>query len=316
MRLTIFFLFVTCGTKPAREIEKTPAMSTPATPNATNATGNPFPSTKKMNQMPAPPLLVATGTKRKRVDASAQPSKLPGSPADDGAARVAAAQKKTLAVPASAERARYNTAVYTPLTEGTLPLAPMAFLTLVPNILPEALVLAVLKELNALPLQPNYIQMFGKRIRLPRLQYGLGTGSYRFSGMTVPAASLIPYPALQCLLDKVNSYLGSAEPEKTFMLINKYDPDSSIGMHSDDEKDLLKKSSIASVSFGASADFVVQDRDHKKGGLRHRVQTGHNQLMIMAGRFQETLKHGIPRSTTKRKDTRWNITLRSVHSPA
>lgn len=83
-----------------------------------------------------------------------------------------------------------------------------------------------------------------------------------------------------------------------------------LGAHSDDEKDLVKGSSIYSFSFGQSRDFVVKSK--KDPNFRKVIPTKHNSLIIMGGQMQTYYKHEIPpRALSKCPGPRMCFTFRN-----
>ncbi|MDA3933649.1 MAG: alpha-ketoglutarate-dependent dioxygenase AlkB [Gammaproteobacteria bacterium] len=85
--------------------------------------------------------------------------------------------------------------------------------------------------------------------------------------------------------------------------------DDYMGWHSDDERDLGADPVIASVSLGASRDFVLRRKcDHQ-----HKLSwtLSHGSLLLMAGRTQRDWQHAVPRR--KRIGTpRINLTFRTI----
>ncbi len=103
--------------------------------------------------------------------------------------------------------------------------------------------------------------------------------------------------------DMIDSY-----PFKT-ALFNLYrGGNDSIGAHSDDEKEIVPGSPIASLSFGASRDFRFIPKDKHCKPIT--LELKHGDLLFMFGSCQDEWKHEIP----KRKNItqpRVNITFRS-----
>ena len=91
------------------------------------------------------------------------------------------------------------------------------------------------------------------------------------------------------------------------MIINWYlDGNNHISAHSDDETQLVPKSSIYSFSFGATRDFVITS---KKEDYRLALPLEHNACIIMGGEMQTYYKHAVPKRL-KVKEPRINVTMR------
>lgn len=151
------------------------------------------------------------------------------------------------------------------------------------------------------------IKIFGKAVLEPRLTawHGNPGATYTYSGI-----SMTPLPWSQALLEiktKIEIFCGS-----TFnsVLLNLYrDQSDSMGMHSDDEKELGENPVIASVSFGATRKFVLKQRSSKKPALAYLLRSG--SLLIMQGKTQHLWKHGVPKET-KPCGARINLTFRKI----
>jgi alkylated DNA repair dioxygenase AlkB len=166
--------------------------------------------------------------------------------------------------------------------------------------------------LQEIQFQQEVVHMMGKRHtprRLTSYQGEVGT-TYRYSGETRPAGPWTPH--LLKIKKQVETLTGQSY---TFALVNYYpDGDSSLGWHSDDERDLVGGSIIASVSFGATRDFQVRLKAVEKGGKPGEIITiplGSGDLLTMEGNFQREFKHSVPCRKTV-KTARINITFRQV----
>lgn len=95
--------------------------------------------------------------------------------------------------------------------------------------------------------------------------------------------------------------------------LNRYDnPKHALGFHADNEPDLVKGEAIASVSFGATRDFVILDRGDPDN-RRWTVPLGDGAFMVMGGNMQNRYLHGVPAS--KMGDAgglRINLTFRVI----
>ena len=148
--------------------------------------------------------------------------------------------------------------------------------------------------------------MFGKRIVTKRkvAWYGEKPYEYRYSNNTKRA---LPWTdELKALKRFVEE---SSQATYNSCLLNLYH-DGSEGMawHSDDEKDLLRHGSIASMSFGAERKFAFK---HKQTKETISLILEHGSLLIMAGAIQDHWVHRLP-PTTKISTPRVNLTFRTI----
>lgn len=154
------------------------------------------------------------------------------------------------------------------------------------------------------PEDSSIVIIFGKQVQVPRKQQSYGL-SYKFSGTVNTALPITPL--IQKYIDYANS-IDDSPGEFNMALVNWYkDGNSYIGFHSDDEKQILKGSSIYCFSFGATRDFQFKERESNKTVLS--IPLDNNSLVIMGGDCQKTHKHAIPKRL-KVKTVRISITLR------
>ena len=156
------------------------------------------------------------------------------------------------------------------------------------------------------PEQRDNIMMFGKEVQIPRYQKLYGNKvEYRYSGKNLISAP-IENPVLQSCLDWVNDY----EPDINYngMLVNWYQNGQHyMGLHSDDERDLVQHAPIFSFSFGAERVFRIS---HKQNSDKIDVVLKHGSLLVMGGDMQQEFKHALPKSA-KCKSPRINLTIRA-----
>uniref|UniRef100_A0A8C3Y9N4 DNA oxidative demethylase ALKBH2 n=1 Tax=Catharus ustulatus TaxID=91951 RepID=A0A8C3Y9N4_CATUS len=144
--------------------------------------------------------------------------------------------------------------------------------------------------------------VFGTWHKIPRkkVTYGDPGLSYTYSGVTFHPKPWIP--VLTRIRERVTSETGHTF---NFVLINRYkDGLDHIGEHRDDEKELVPRSPIASVSFGACRDFVFRRRERRgKGGMvgtgRITLQLAHGSLLpprrrVLAPRVNLTFRKVLP----------------------
>lgn len=150
------------------------------------------------------------------------------------------------------------------------------------------------------------IQMFGKRVNIPRLQayYGDSMLSYRYSNLTLQATPWIP-----CLAELKQRVSEHCQHDFNAVLINLYRNQSdSVGWHSDDEPELGAMPTIASLSFGAVREFQLKHRITKE---RLSISLAAGSLLIMRGKTQQYWQHCVPKRTTTRQP-RINLTFRKI----
>eukprot|EP00405_Crypthecodinium_cohnii_P008156 CAMPEP_0206421976 /NCGR_PEP_ID=MMETSP0324_2-20121206/1779_1 /ASSEMBLY_ACC=CAM_ASM_000836 /TAXON_ID=2866 /ORGANISM="Crypthecodinium cohnii, Strain Seligo" /LENGTH=303 /DNA_ID=CAMNT_0053886195 /DNA_START=48 /DNA_END=959 /DNA_ORIENTATION=- len=84
-------------------------------------------------------------------------------------------------------------------------------------------------------------------------------------------------------------------PPVTFNCVqfNRYEgPRHALGLHSDNEPDLLKGAPIVSVTFGVTRDFMVQDR--KDAQKKWLIPLSDGTLFVMGGAMQQNYLHAVP----------------------
>ncbi|MCC2617907.1 alpha-ketoglutarate-dependent dioxygenase AlkB [Aestuariibacter halophilus] len=161
---------------------------------------------------------------------------------------------------------------------------------------------------DSLNWRQDNIKMFGRTVRIPRLQayYGDPQARYRYSGLW-----MLPQPwteHLQSLRERCQSHTGQVF---NAVLANWYrDGDDSMGWHSDDEPELGAQPVIASLTLGSCRDF---DLRHKVTGQKIRIPLQNGSLLIMSGTTQQYWQHAVP----KRKSIdngRINLTFRRIQA--
>ena len=150
------------------------------------------------------------------------------------------------------------------------------------------------------------IKMFGKVMKIPRLQawYGDHKLSYRYSNITLTAKPWTE--CLQALKAKVNDY---CQHDFNAVLANLYrHQNDSVGWHSDDEPELGTMPVIASLSFGAERDFQLK---HTKTKEKISIALAPGSLLVMRGETQNYWQHCLPKKT-KIITPRINLTFRRI----
>jgi alkylated DNA repair dioxygenase AlkB len=155
------------------------------------------------------------------------------------------------------------------------------------------------------PWRAEIVTVYGKQHPQPRLTAAYGAAPYTYSGLTIHP---LPWTALLLSIkDAVESASGH-----TFnsVLLNYYrDERDSMGMHSDDERELGRNPVVASVSFGATRTFILR---HKASRQTIKLDLPDGCLLLMAGALQHHWQHGINK-LAKTTGPRVNLTFRSIN---
>jgi alkylated DNA repair dioxygenase AlkB len=163
--------------------------------------------------------------------------------------------------------------------------------------------------LNNINWQQDKIKIFGKEVDLPRLTawYGDEGKSYTYSGITMN-----PEPWTPTLLTIKKRIEKIVKVNFNSVLINLYrNGQDYVSWHSDDEKELGKNPTIASVSFGATRRFLLRHKSNKNLETVD-LSLNHGSLLIMKGSTQHFWKHQVPK-TSKVKTERINLTFRVIN---
>ena len=149
------------------------------------------------------------------------------------------------------------------------------------------------------------ITLFGRQVAQPRLTAWHGDAAYTYSGLR-----LAPLPFTPLLLT-IKAAVESATGRRfNSVLLNYYrDGQDSMGMHSDDERELGPNPAIASLSFGAARDFILR---HKRDKRTRKLPLGDGALLLMAGATQHHWQHGI-RKSARPLGPRLNLTFRYIY---
>lgn len=194
-----------------------------------------------------------------------------------------------------------------PVTGEALPL-PDAELRLWRGWLPPAAARQALAELMAeVPWETHTVRIFGRELPAPRRCCWMGDpgARYRYS-----AVDYVPHswtPRVRALKAAVEATTGA---RYNSVLLNLYrDGADSMGLHADDEPELGPVPVIASLSLGATRDFVFRAR---AGSGRSVLALGDGDLLVMAGATQRHWKHELPKRRGVR-EARVNLTFRWIH---
>lgn len=158
------------------------------------------------------------------------------------------------------------------------------------------------------PWRADHMTIHGKKVPLPRLQtwYGEPGANLNYSGM-----SLQPLPITPTLAEIAGRVYSLTGLRFNGVLVTCYrDGNDSVGWHSDNEAEFGPNPIIASVSFGASRDFILKHllNDSLKP-VKCLLTSG--SLLVMGDSVQTHWKHQLP----KRKrvtQARINLTFRNI----
>ena len=101
-----------------------------------------------------------------------------------------------------------------------------------------------------------------------------------------------------------------------FVFINYYtDGSKKLGWHADDEKDIIPRSPITSISLGSARDFKVKNKNKNNSNpINLTINLGNGDILIMGGALQENYKHSVP-AHTQITNPRINLTFRLMNIP-
>ena len=160
--------------------------------------------------------------------------------------------------------------------------------------------------LHDLNWETGFIKIFGKTHQIPRLQawYADNEVEYTYSGKKLQRHNW------NNLLLEIKEKIENITSFKfNSVLANLYrDGNDSMGLHSDDEKELGKNPVIASLSLGETREIYFK---HKNKKLNLIIPQASGQLIVMHGKTQEYWKHEI-KKTKKIKKPRINLTFRNI----
>ena len=152
------------------------------------------------------------------------------------------------------------------------------------------------------------ITVYGKSYLQPRLSAWHGDLSYSYSGIRLEP---VPWtPTLLNLKTRVEALTGH---QFNSVLLNYYrDQNDSMGMHSDDERELGPQPAIASLSLGEERTFLLRHKTRKD--LKTTRLTLHaGSLLLMQGDTQQFWRHGINKERHP-CGPRINLTFRAIRT--
>jgi alkylated DNA repair dioxygenase AlkB len=161
--------------------------------------------------------------------------------------------------------------------------------------------------IDSVPWRQDKITLFGKTHPQPRLSAWYGDMAYRYSGLTLQPLAWTP--DLLELKYRVENLTGQSFNS---VLLNYYrDQNDSMGMHSDDEKELGPRPMIASLSLGDERLFSLKHRT-RRDLKTLRLPLADRSLLLMRGDTQQHWRHGIGKSG-RHSGARINLTFRRIY---
>jgi alkylated DNA repair dioxygenase AlkB len=162
--------------------------------------------------------------------------------------------------------------------------------------------------LNEINWENERVVMFGKEIITKRKVafYSDESIVYTYAGKTK-----IGLPWKDPLIILKNIVESLTKQTYNACLLNLYhNGDEAMGWHSDNEKEIIANSTIASLSIGASRKFSFK---HKVTKETISIQLENGSLLEMKGTIQSHWLHALPKSK-KITESRINLTFRQMHT--
>ena len=154
--------------------------------------------------------------------------------------------------------------------------------------------------------KPDEVIMFGKRIITRRKAAWYGDQPFPYTYSKVTKVALPWTPDLLTLKSRAEEVTGETY---NACLLNLYHTgDEAMAWHSDDEKEIVENSAIASFSFGAERKFAFR---HKQKKLTTSLLLEHGSLLVMKGTTQAHWVHKLPPTKTV-LSPRINLTFRKM----
>ena len=145
--------------------------------------------------------------------------------------------------------------------------------------------------LETIEWQNDEVIMFGKKITTKRKIGWYGDKPYKYTYSNTTKQAL---PWTKELLElKTIIEIETGEAFNSCLLNLYHNGDEGMGWHSDNESDLKKNGTIASLSFGAKRKFVFK---HKKRKDKVEIFLEHGSLLIMKDTTQIFWQHTLPKS--------------------
>jgi len=159
----------------------------------------------------------------------------------------------------------------------------------------------------------DHIQLYGRRIPLPRLTawYGEAGVRYAYSGIMNEAQ---PWDGpLRELAQRVEQ---AAHARFNAVLLNLYrDERDGVSWHSDDEPELGVEPVIASLSLGATRTFQLRRKDYKRTKMPwEELSLDAGSLLVMRGSTQRLWQHRLPKQLGRACGARVNLSFRWIEA--
>ena len=166
----------------------------------------------------------------------------------------------------------------------------------------------LLELIEATEWRQEEITVYGKPYLQPRLSAWHGDLSYSYSGVRLEPLSWTP-----TLLDLKARVEALTEHQFNSVLLNYYrDQNDSMGMHSDDERELGHQPAIASLSLGEKRTFLLKHKSRKDlKTVKLALPAG--SLLLMKGDTQQYWRHGINKEPQPCL-ARINLTFRAIRT--
>jgi alkylated DNA repair dioxygenase AlkB len=162
--------------------------------------------------------------------------------------------------------------------------------------------------LNKIEWQQDQIIMFGKPITTKRKVAFYADNHIDYTYSSVKKKGLPWIPQLIQIKNLIESHTGAIY---NACLLNLYHTgEEGMGWHSDDEKEIIVNSSIASLSIGAERKFAFK---HKASKETVSIMLENGSLLEMKGAIQQNWWHSLPK-TKKVGSPRINLTFRQMQS--
>ena len=157
------------------------------------------------------------------------------------------------------------------------------------------------------PWEQGSVVLFGKTIPEPRRSFFQADSglTYTYSKRLLLGKGWLP--ELDTLRNRVNAALGT---QFNSVLVNAYrDGRDYMGYHQDHEPELGPHPHVASISLGASRDFLLKAVSNPE--KVHSIHLEHGALFHMIPPCQRTFKHALPKRL-KCHQPRINLTFREL----
>lgn len=157
-----------------------------------------------------------------------------------------------------------------------------------------------------IPWENDRVKIFGKEMLMRRKSCWFADDglSYRYSGISRQG---LPWP--DALLElKQKTEAASGEKFNSCLANFYHDGSDGMGWHSDNEKEIVRDSTIASVSIGCGRKFLLR-HNLTKETISLDLENG--SLLLMKGELQRFWKHSVGKSA-KIKEARMNLTFRQI----